>query len=483
MKKNKILILVTALFFLLFASTVYASTKTWLVDEDGFEQKSSNIVETGDSIDIGRVRFRQDNETVGLLKEGDRITVTLRNAVFNSMPKLENPIVSLNNDAGQTGKFFLVPIEKYDGLNVNSITYELVEKTVDEYGYAYENIDYVFYFNDIKPISGEEIKVEFSSNSNIVLPTGPIVTNTPITVAKVVKKNTVSAEKQLFSNEFEELSVEIEKYLENKNYYTINDTDIKIDFPKTFFYEGDNWNFFADTNPYNFKVVINKYESLKYNNPEFSESAGIRIFEINPYVYNRLTKANYLMREGNYFYGTKVTLKFLTLDENIINKLVPLKYVRQEDGSMKKQLFTSGVYNRSTREYSFNINGPGFYSVEQKDINKISMVINDSVSRVNNNVVRLDVSPMLINNSTYVPLRFIAENLGAEVEFLADTNQVQIKTSEKTIYLPIDKVTAELSTPARIIEGRTMVPVRYVSEQLGAVVSYFADTRTIEIIK
>jgi hypothetical protein len=33
-------------------------------------------------------------------------------------------------------------------------------------------------------------------------------------------------------------------------------------------------------------------------------------------------------------------------------------------------------------------------------------------------------------------------------------------------------VTAELATPARIIEGRTMVPVRYVSEQLGATVTY-----------
>ncbi len=44
-------------------------------------------------------------------------------------------------------------------------------------------------------------------------------------------------------------------------------------------------------------------------------------------------------------------------------------------------------------------------------------------------------------------------------------------------------MTAELATPARIIEGRTMVPVRHVSEQLGATVTYFADTRKIEIIK
>ena len=60
---------------------------------------------------------------------------------------------------------------------------------------------------------------------------------------------------------------------------------------------------------------------------------------------------------------------------------------------------------------------------------------------------------------------------------------LEIITSEKTIFLPIDKVTAELATPARIIDGRTMVPVRYVSEQLGAIVNYFEDTRKIEIIK
>ncbi len=483
MKKNKILIVFTAIFFLLLTSSGYATTKTWLVDESGKEQSEINIVETNDSIDIGRVRFRQDNETVGLLQEGDRITLTIRNGVFNSLPVLENPIPSLNNTAGQTGMFFLEPIEDYTGTTVNSVTYELVEKTVDEYGYEYKNIDYVFHFKDIKPTTDGDITVEFSSNSTITSPLGPIVTEEPIAVAKIVNKNTVSVEDKITSKEFEELAYLIEEHLKTNDSYIINDSDITIDFPKTFFTEGDNWNFFSDTNPYNFKLVINKYQSLKYKNPEFSDSVGARIFEINPYVKNRLTNSTFLMGPGEHFDGVKVTMKFLTLDNNMIDKLIPVKYLKQEDGSLTKTLFTTGTYNSQTHEYTFNINGPGYYSVEQKEYKRILMTIDDTVARVSNNIVRLDAPPTLINNSTYVPIRFIAESLGAEVEFLEETRQVEIKTVDKTLYLPIDQVTAELQTPARIINSRTMVPVRYVSEQLGAIVNYTAQTRGIEIIK
>lgn len=483
MKKSKIIIVVTALFFLLFTSTVFASTKTWLIDEDGKEQSGYNVVEIGDSVELGKIRFRQDNETVGLLKEGDRITITLRNALFNSPPKLENPIPSGNNVAGQTGKFFLVPIEDYSNLSVNSITYKLVEKTPDEYGYAYENIDYVINLNDIKPVSVGEVLIEFSSNSPIVLTTGPIVSNTALKVANIVKQNTVTQENYVEKFIEEDLSVDIKKILEENESYVIDNFDIKIEYPENFFYTGQMWNFFSEYNPFNLITTINKYSNLKFTNSDFSVSAGVGVYEINSKIFDRVSKKEFLIGEGSHYDNVIATIRLLSIDDEKIKKLVPIKYIEEKDGSLTKKLFTSGTYNPRNREYSFNIDGPGFYSLELKDVNNVSMVLDDIIARVNGAIIRLDVRPTLINNSTYVPIRFIAENLGAEVEFLQATNQVEIKTGEKTIYLPIDKVTAELATPARIIEGRTMVPVRYVSEQLGATVTYFADTRKIEIIK
>ena len=134
-------------------------------------------------------------------------------------------------------------------------------------------------------------------------------------------------------------------------------------------------------------------------------------------------------------------------------------------------------------EYIFYVAGPGIYTIEKRDAVKIIMRIGDYFASVNNLQEQMDAAPTIINNSAYVPIRFIAEKLGAQIEFLSETNQVSIKTPEKTIYLPIGRITAELTNPAIIIDGRTMVPVRYVSEQLGAIVNYFADSRRIEIVK
>ncbi|MDN5322999.1 MAG: hypothetical protein PWQ67_1453, partial [Clostridia bacterium] len=94
-----------------------------------------------------------------------------------------------------------------------------------------------------------------------------------------------------------------------------------------------------------------------------------------------------------------------------------------------------------------------------------------------------DVPPTIINNRTMVPVRLIAETLGADVNWIDETRTVEIILKGKKLSLVIGENLPEMDTSATIVNNRTLVPLRYVSENLGANVMWFPSTRKIEIVK
>ncbi len=60
----------------------------------------------------------------------------------------------------------------------------------------------------------------------------------------------------------------------------------------------------------------------------------------------------------------------------------------------------------------------------------VKLGVNDTAAYVNNNAITLDVPPMLINSYTYVPLRFVSESLGAEVGYDAKRMVASILTTD-----------------------------------------------------
>jgi len=105
-----------------------------------------------------------------------------------------------------------------------------------------------------------------------------------------------------------------------------------------------------------------------------------------------------------------------------------------------------------------------------------------------------DVPAYLADGRTMVPVRVISEQLGASVTWRQDTQQVQIESGDKTIVLTIGSADASVNggtvrlydgVPATLVRkdgvSRTMVPLRFVSEQLGAEISWDADTYTASI--
>lgn len=99
-----------------------------------------------------------------------------------------------------------------------------------------------------------------------------------------------------------------------------------------------------------------------------------------------------------------------------------------------------------------------------------------------------DAKPAIINGRVLVPFRGIFEALGAEVQWFGDTGKVIANRGNTTIEINIGGPTLKngkpvsLDVPPRIIRGRTMVPVRFVSEALGAQVHWDIARQRVVII-
>lgn len=108
--------------------------------------------------------------------------------------------------------------------------------------------------------------------------------------------------------------------------------------------------------------------------------------------------------------------------------------------------------------------------------------------RVNGQVISFDQPPVIVEGRTLVPVRAIFEALGANVTWQGETNTVlatrgQVKISlqvgNKNALKNMEKIT--LDVPPMIIKNRVLVPLRFVSESLGAHVSWDGEQNTIRI--
>jgi len=100
--------------------------------------------------------------------------------------------------------------------------------------------------------------------------------------------------------------------------------------------------------------------------------------------------------------------------------------------------------------------------------------------------LQFDVPPRIENDRVLIPVRFLAEGLGATVNY--DNSQVIIKNRGSTIRLVIgsnkalvDGVTVNLDVPAQVVDGRTLVPLRFVSEKFKAKVDYFGGSNLVAV--
>ena len=99
-----------------------------------------------------------------------------------------------------------------------------------------------------------------------------------------------------------------------------------------------------------------------------------------------------------------------------------------------------------------------------------------------------DMPPVILEDRTLVPARAVFETMGAEVAWNAQTKEVYVKKENDVVILKIDDeigtkngIAFTMDVPAKIINDRTVIPVRAVSEALGCEVGWDAKKRIVTI--
>ncbi|MFR2182321.1 MAG: copper amine oxidase N-terminal domain-containing protein [Hominilimicola sp.] len=181
----------------------------------------------------------------------------------------------------------------------------------------------------------------------------------------------------------------------------------------------------------------------------------------------------------------------------------------QSDNSNTFRISRDGVYSVDIAipEYSGNISGSEYVNscnlwkdklvlwtrkrLVEYDMADIEDVLNEKCPsdtpyiEFDGNILGFDVPPVIEDGSTLVPMRFLFEQMGADVEWDGKTQTATATLDNKAVTFSIDNVNARINNkpakmdvPARLVNGKTMVPLRFLSENMGYDVDWDADSRT-----
>jgi hypothetical protein len=97
--------------------------------------------------------------------------------------------------------------------------------------------------------------------------------------------------------------------------------------------------------------------------------------------------------------------------------------------------------------------------------------------------------PLISNGTTMVPIRAIVESLGGSVGWDAGARRLDIRLGSRSVIVWLGKMTATvngisktMSTVPAIIDGRTMIPLRFVAENLGCLVGWDQTTKMVTVV-
>ena len=125
-----------------------------------------------------------------------------------------------------------------------------------------------------------------------------------------------------------------------------------------------------------------------------------------------------------------------------------------------------------------------------KENNEIILMIGSRKISVFGREIQNDVAPKIVNDRTMLPIRIVAESLGGTVTWNGELQRVTIKNGADVILITIGADTAyvngtavKLDAAAFVENGRTYLPLRFISETLGAQVAWNEAEKTVTITK
>lgn len=173
-----------------------------------------------------------------------------------------------------------------------------------------------------------------------------------------------------------------------------------------------------------------------------------------------------------------------------------------DHATAKQKLATTMVIGADRQTYGIvyvGSSGRGIKYGIPRDAENIYYTNKDDAVKVtiNNQLEIFDTPPQIINDRTMVPMRKIFEDVGAVVEWDDETRTVTARrkvsdnygVDETTVSLTIgsNKITINgqehtIDASPEIVNGRTLVPVRFIAEALGAKVSWDEDKQLVKIV-
>lgn len=167
--------------------------------------------------------------------------------------------------------------------------------------------------------------------------------------------------------------------------------------------------------------------------------------------------------------------------------------VRQAEAETAENAEVKEIFSRAAVHFDCKDR----YSAEERErLNSIertyiSLKMGSNDLNINGNSVKMDAEPRYAEEKTMIPIRIVAEALGAKVDWDEAAQSVIVCDENTRICIPLSSYYAvidnawalDLGASAFIAGGRTYVPLRVIAETLGAEVWWESRTMTITIQK
>lgn len=121
---------------------------------------------------------------------------------------------------------------------------------------------------------------------------------------------------------------------------------------------------------------------------------------------------------------------------------------------------------------------------------------NNITLRINDEIITPSIDPYIKNGTTLVPLRVVSEELGAKIDWNDENKTITLRSNKgTTISLKIGDINASIITPTgenkqynlnvapEIVNGTTMVPIRFISENMDCAVNWNANNKIVDIVE
>ena len=193
-----------------------------------------------------------------------------------------------------------------------------------------------------------------------------------------------------------------------------------------------------------------------------------------------------LLGDGKYNYGTgysdrsKQTISF----DDVKVKTICYRMTKCYGGSHG----TGAELEIIKGEEAYAVNVEEYLKFNEKTGGIITLTIDSEVADNDGKEVLLVSPATIMDGRTLVPVRFVSEALGARVSWDSEERKVSISGDDMEIELRIDSNRAMvngrvkiLDSSPKIINNSTMVPIRFISEAMGSEVEWNGETRQVKI--